>query len=64
MKYQKIRFGVIGVGRIGKIHTENLVNRIAETEVIALGDVVATEVAKIANQFNIPNKFSDYNEIF
>jgi myo-inositol 2-dehydrogenase/D-chiro-inositol 1-dehydrogenase len=63
MKNQKIRFGVIGVGRIGKIHTENLVNRIAETEVVAVSDVILTEVANVAKQFNIPNTFSDYNEI-
>ena len=63
MKNDKIRFGVIGVGRIGKIHTENLVNRIAETEVIAVSDVVSTEVAKVAKQFNISSTFSDYNDI-
>jgi len=63
MKNQKIRFGVIGVGRIGKIHTENLVNRIVETEVIAVSDVISTEAAKVAKQFNIPNIYSDYNEI-
>lgn len=60
---QKIRFGVIGVGRIGKIHAANLVNRIPETEVHAVSDVIATEVTKVANQFSIPNTFSDYNEI-
>ncbi|HEX9973271.1 MAG TPA: inositol 2-dehydrogenase [bacterium] len=63
MKNQKIRFGVIGVGRIGKIHAENLVNRIAATEVVAVSDVISTEVAKVAKQLNIPNTFSDYNEI-
>jgi len=63
MKNQKIRFGVIGVGRIGKIHTENLVNRITETEVVAVSDVISTEVAKVAKQFSIPNTFSDYNQI-
>lgn len=63
MKNQKIRFGVIGVGRIGKIHTENLVNRIGETEVVAVSDVISTEMAKVAKQFCIPHTFSDYNEI-
>jgi myo-inositol 2-dehydrogenase/D-chiro-inositol 1-dehydrogenase len=63
MKNKKVRFGVIGVGRIGKIHAENLVNRLAESEVVAVSDIITTEVAKVANQFNIPNTFSDYAEI-
>ncbi len=63
MNHEKIRFGVIGIGRIGKIHTENLVNRIPGAEVVAVSDVFSDELAKVAKQFNIPKSFSDYKEI-
>ena len=36
---QKIRFGVIGAGRIGKIHAENIATRIPGAEVVTIADV-------------------------
>ncbi len=36
-----LRFGVIGAGRIGKIHAENLATRIPGVEVVAIADPVA-----------------------
>lgn len=62
MTKNKIRFGVIGAGRIGKIHAGNLVNRISGTEVVALADVFPDELAKVASQLNISKTFSDYKE--
>ena len=35
MQKSNLRFGVVGVGRIGKIHIENLANRIRGAEVAA-----------------------------
>ena len=34
-----LRFGVIGAGRIGKIHAENLATRIPDVVVAAISDV-------------------------
>ena len=34
-----LKVGVIGTGRIGKVHIETLATRIAETEVVAIADV-------------------------
>jgi len=63
MKKEKLLFGVIGVGRIGKIHIENLVTRISSTEVIAVADPFAEELRKVAGQFHIPNAVPDHKEI-
>ncbi len=60
---KKINFGVIGVGRIGKIHIENLTNQINGAEVIAASDIFKTELEKVTQQFNIANAFSDYKDI-
>ena len=59
----KVNFGVIGVGRIGKIHIENLKNRIGKSDVIAISDVIEKELEKVAGDFNIPNTTTDYRDI-
>ena len=63
MRPTNLRFGVIGVGRIGKIHIENLVNRISGAEVVAVCDVDAAELAAIASKFGIARTFADYREL-
>ena len=59
----KLRFGVLGVGRIGKIHIENLVNRIPEAEVVAISDVAAAELGAVAARFGVAQTFTDYRKI-
>ncbi|MBD3289037.1 inositol 2-dehydrogenase [candidate division KSB1 bacterium] len=63
MDSSKIRFGVIGSGRIGKVHIENLVNRISDSEVVALAEVVQTEREKIAQLYHIPKTSGNHSEI-
>jgi myo-inositol 2-dehydrogenase/D-chiro-inositol 1-dehydrogenase len=59
----KLRFGVLGVGRIGKIHIENLVNRIPGAEVVAISDVAAAELQAVAARFGIEKTFADYRAV-
>jgi len=63
MSKRKLRFGMLGVGRIGKIHIENLVNRITGAEVVALSDVVPEELAAVATKFGISKAFPDYRQV-
>jgi myo-inositol 2-dehydrogenase/D-chiro-inositol 1-dehydrogenase len=51
------------VGRIGKIHAENLVNRIPGAKVVALSDVIPDELAAVAAKFNVRTTFSDYKQV-
>lgn len=60
---EKISFGVIGVGRIGKIHLKNLTYHISAAEVVAVADVYPDELNKVAKQFNIPTAVKDYREV-
>ena len=62
MTCDKVRFAVLGVGRIGKIHAENLANRIPETGLAALVAVFPDELAKAAGKFNVARTFSDYRQ--
>ena len=63
MPQNKLRFGVVGVGRIGKIHIENLVSRIPGAEVVAICDVAAAELEAIAARFGIARTFTDYRDL-
>ncbi len=54
---------MLGVGRIGKIHIENLVTRIPGAEVIALADVSAPELQAVASRYGITKTFADYRDL-
>ena len=60
---QNLRFGVLGVGRIGKIHAENLASRIPGAEVAALSDVFPDELAKVAAKLGIARTYPDYRHV-
>jgi len=63
MSKQKLRLGVLGVGRIGKVHIENLANGIPGTEVVALSDVIPEELAAVSANFDISRAFPDYRQV-
>jgi myo-inositol 2-dehydrogenase/D-chiro-inositol 1-dehydrogenase len=63
MRQSKVRFGVLGLGRIGKIHIENLVNRIPGAEVVAICDVDAATLQTVAAQYEIESTFADHREL-
>lgn len=63
MTQKKLRFGVIGVGRIGKIHIENLASRIPAAEVAALADVDGGELKTVAAKFGIGRTFTNYRDL-
>src|ERR1035438_8743498 len=63
MTQKNLRFGVLGVGRIGKIHIENLVNRIPGAEVVAIADVAAPELETVATRYGIARTFADYHDL-
>ena len=63
MSQQNLRFGVLGVGRIGKIHVENLVNRIPGAGVTAVSDTFAGGLSEIADKYGIAHTFADYREL-
>jgi myo-inositol 2-dehydrogenase/D-chiro-inositol 1-dehydrogenase len=63
MKNGKINFAVVGVGRIGKVHIENLAYRMPDAEIISVSDVFEEELKKVAKQFNIEKAETDYKKI-
>jgi len=58
-----LRFGVIGAGRIGKIHAENLATRIPGVEVAAIADVDLKSAQELAVRLHVPVAVEDYHAI-
>lgn len=60
---RKIKLGIIGAGRIGKLHAENIVKNFVDVEVKAIADIVADNVKDWAKNLGIKNVYTDYKEI-
>ncbi|MDE0071798.1 MAG: inositol 2-dehydrogenase [Caldilineaceae bacterium] len=61
---ERVRFGVIGAGRVGRLHTENLAHYIPEAEVLVVADVNATTARETAARFGVPEASVDAAEVF
>ena len=60
---RKVKIGLIGAGRIGKLHAENLAHRVPEAELVAIADVFEPAAESTAAAFGIPNAFRDHRAI-
>ena len=60
---KKLKIGIIGAGRIGKLHANNLVNRVPDAELVAVSDVYAPAAKELAEKLNIPKWYDDYRKI-
>ena len=58
-----IRVGVIGAGRIGKIHAENLATRVPGAVVAAIADIDLKAAKELADRLHVENVYSDFNQI-
>lgn len=59
----KMKIGVIGAGRIGKIHIQNIVHDIPEVEIKTVADTFPENMKDWAQKLNIPEITDDYREI-
>ncbi len=58
-----LRIGIIGAGRIGKVHAETLAFRLPEATASAIADVNGNVARDVAERFQIPRVVSDSQEI-
>ncbi len=59
----KIRVGVIGTGRIGKLHIEHLAQGIPAADLVALCSLDRPSMDSLAAQFNVAKTTDDYTEL-
>jgi myo-inositol 2-dehydrogenase/D-chiro-inositol 1-dehydrogenase len=58
-----IRVGLIGAGRIGRVHAENLAYRVPEASLVAISDIFVEAAEKLAADFQIPATYKDHRPI-
>ena len=60
---KKLKLGVIGTGRIGKVHISTLVQNVSQAEVVAIADTNPDSANEVARAFGIANVYSDYKDV-
>ncbi len=59
----KLKLGVIGTGRIGKVHIATLVQNVPQAVVVAVADVNLEGAKEVAGSHGITTVYSDYREV-
>ncbi len=59
----KLKLGVIGTGRIGKVHIATLVQNVPQAEVIAIADTDLKSANEVASRFGVTSVFSNYMDV-
>ncbi|NPV87482.1 MAG: inositol 2-dehydrogenase [Anaerolineae bacterium] len=60
---KRLNVGIIGAGRIGKVHAENLAFRIPQANPLVIADVNQQAAAAVADSCRIPAVVADYHEV-
>jgi myo-inositol 2-dehydrogenase/D-chiro-inositol 1-dehydrogenase len=59
----KLRFAVLGAGRMGKTHAHNLAGRIAGADLVALVDSAADALVHLAAETGVADAYDDYRRV-
>lgn len=59
----KIRVGLVGAGRIGRVHAENLAYRIPEAELVAVSDIFVEAAETLAAELQVPGVYQEPQRI-
>ena len=60
---RRVQLGIIGAGRIGRVHAEHLAHRIPEADVVAIADARLDAAQKCAAELHIPKASGDHRSI-
>ena len=63
MPAQSLNIGIIGAGRIGRVHAENLSLRIPRANVLMVADVAEAAARDCAQHYRIPQAVGDYRAV-
>jgi myo-inositol 2-dehydrogenase/D-chiro-inositol 1-dehydrogenase len=58
-----LNIGLIGAGRIGRIHAGNIANRIPEARLVAVADIDLAAAKDVAAEMNVETVVTDYTEL-
>jgi myo-inositol 2-dehydrogenase / D-chiro-inositol 1-dehydrogenase len=63
MSVERLRIGVIGAGRIGRVHAEALTTRVPQAQVRVISDPVLESATTASRTFGIPDAVADHRDI-
>ena len=55
----RLRIGLIGLGRLGRVYARDLAGRIPETKLVAVADPAGSLANDVAAEFEVPRSFTD-----
>ncbi|MCS6952454.1 MAG: inositol 2-dehydrogenase [Bryobacterales bacterium] len=64
MSQRRLRVGLIGCGRIGRVHAENLSLRLPQAQLCAVCDTTRASAEEVAGRWEIPQVTAEPEEIF
>src|SRR5262245_44279230 len=59
----RLKVGVVGVGRLGRVYVRDLASRIPETSVVAVADINRALADQIAAEFDVPKAYGSAQEL-
>ena len=60
---RRLGLGLIGAGRIGRLHAENIVHQIPEVELLGVADVALEAAKDVAKRLKVPKATHDFQEL-
>jgi myo-inositol 2-dehydrogenase / D-chiro-inositol 1-dehydrogenase len=57
---REVGIGIIGAGKMGRVHASNLARGIANAKLVAVSDVVEDSAKRLGAEFGVTNIFADY----
>lgn len=61
---KRLRLGLIGTGRIGRVHTQTLKQRVPNADLVVVTDVNLDSARQCAEQYNVPQVAEHAEQIF
>ncbi len=59
----RIYIGIVGAGRIGKVHAESIAYKLREVKIKTISDIDLNNAKEVAEKFDIPQYTTDYKDI-
>lgn len=60
---KKIKVGIAGLGRLGKVHANNIAYKIPNAELTAACSIVPAELEYAKNELGVTDTYTDFNEM-
>jgi myo-inositol 2-dehydrogenase / D-chiro-inositol 1-dehydrogenase len=57
---KQVGVGIIGAGKMGRIHASNIATAVSNAKLVAVSDVVEDSARRLASEYGVTNIFADY----